>query len=59
MISVFIGGLLTAWVLSWFGFDELIMSFSNDTFKYKLTSSQYYVGFATLTVVSSFFMNKL
>lgn len=43
MLSGFIGGLITAWILSWFGVNEMLIEVIQPMTSIILTNSHYYV----------------
>ncbi len=45
MFDYLIGSLLLAWFLSWFGFDSIFITGSNELFGWKFSSASYYFIF--------------
>jgi hypothetical protein len=47
-----IGGLLLAWILSWFGVDRIIIDGVNELFKLNIGIAGYYVLFAIVGIIT-------
>lgn len=52
MLSGFVGGLIVAWILSWFGVNTLLISvFQPFVTQVILTNAHYYVAFALIGLI--------
>ena len=52
MLNGFISGLFTAWVLSWFGVDGMIITSLKEVFNINISVSTYYIGFGLIGLIS-------
>lgn len=48
MLGGFIGGIFTAWFLTWFGIDEIIIQGVKDLFGWEITEASYYLIFGIM-----------
>ncbi len=55
MLEGFVGGLLTAWILSWFGVDHMIIDSLYEVFNISISESVYYVGFRLIGLIGGAF----
>lgn len=55
MLEGFVGGLLTAWILSWFGVDHMIIDSLYEVFNISISESVYYVGFGLIGLIGGAF----
>lgn len=47
-----IGGLIIAWILSWFGIDNIIIRGVNELFDIEISTAGYYVLFAIVGLIT-------
>lgn len=52
MLSGLISGLLVGWVLTIFGFDEILLGFTKEMFNMSLSINTYYMLFAMLGILA-------
>jgi len=55
MLEGFVGGLIIAWLLTWFRVDHIIITAIQETFKITISISQYYIVFALIGLIGGFF----
>lgn len=55
MLEGFVGGLFTAWVLTWFGVDKMIIESLYEVFDVSISVSVYYIGFGIIGLVGGAF----
>lgn len=58
MLSGFVGGIFTAWVLSWFNVDNMIADFFLTTCNFVVTPSIYYIGFGIVGLLGGAFRRE-
>jgi ABC-type uncharacterized transport system permease subunit len=55
MLSGFVGGLITAWILTIFDIDDILIGFFKETFKKSISINTYYVAFGILGMIAGLF----
>jgi hypothetical protein len=55
MLNGFIGGLLVAWILSWFGVDNMVIRSVAEIFKVGMSVSTYYISFGIIGLIGGAF----
>ena len=53
MLNGFIYGLITAWILSWFGVDNIIITSTKEILKLTISESTYYVAAGLIGLVAA------
>jgi len=53
-----IGGLIIAWILTWFGVDNIIISGIAELFKFQIGLAGYYVLFALAGFIGEIFTKR-
>jgi len=51
ILSGLVGGLLTGWILSLFGFDDVVVRGMHELFSLEITDATYYLMFAVAGVI--------
>jgi len=57
MLGGFVGGLFTAWILTWFGIDNMLLEVLQPHVELTLELSHYYVAFGLIGLVGGAFNN--